>query len=624
MPLGKNNGQKARLVQNDQYELENRNNQRGNAYSGITIGQLVPEDISEDENLDFPESSHNRNHDNNSDYGLENITEPGNRSDKISNYQKKRLKEPSGTGYLTRASTIIKKGFDGLIENQNVSENSGKTRMIHLNSQESNKALKYVSNYVTTAKYNFFTFIPKFLLEQFSKYANVFFLFTSCIQQIPGVTPTSRYTTLFPLLVVLFATAVKEMIEDFKRHSSDREVNTSIAKVVRNGVLISVLWKDIEVGDIVRLDNKDPFPADLILLSSSEPEGLCYIETSNLDGETNLKIKQSRTETSNLITVDSISKLVGFINSELPNDNLYNYEGVLISRGGVLGNVALPLDPSQLLLRGAVLRNTDWIFGVVVSTGHETKLMRSASAAPIKQTTVEKMTNKQIAFLFIILLVLAVFSASGNYIFLRNKSSKLDYLYIPSSVSVVQFVKNILTFIILYNNLIPISLMVTMEIVKFWQAQLINSDLDMFDEKTGTPALARSSSLVEELGQVGFIFSDKTGTLTCNIMEFKMCSIAGDIFAETVDPSKKAKVVNGKTVGQFDFEALVQKIKSSDDKSDLYQFFEHMATCHTVIPESVDNSTSKFEYQASSPDEGALVKGAAGLGFIFTVITLIF
>ncbi|OMJ21448.1 putative phospholipid-transporting ATPase DRS2 [Smittium culicis] len=621
MPLGKNNGQKARLVQNDQYELENRNNQRGNAYSGITIGQLVPEDISEDENLDFPEASQNRNHENNSDYGLENITEPGNRSDKISNYQKKRLQESSATGYLTRASTIIKKGIDGLIENQNISENSGKTRMIHLNSQESNKSLKYVSNYVTTAKYNFFTFIPKFLLEQFSKYANVFFLFTSCIQQIPGVTPTSRYTTLFPLMVVLFATAVKEMIEDYKRHSSDREVNTSIAKVVRNGVLISVLWKDIEVGDIVRLDNKDPFPADIILLSSSEPEGLCYIETSNLDGETNLKIKQSRTETSNLITVDSISKLVGFINSELPNDNLYNYEGVLISRGGVLGNAALPLDPSQLLLRGAVLRNTDWIFGVVVSTGHETKLMRSASAAPIKQTTVEKMTNKQIAFLFIILLILAVFSATGNYIFLKKNSSKLDYLYISSSISVVQFVKNILTFIILYNNLIPISLMVTMEIVKFWQAQLINSDLDMFDEKTGTPALARSSSLVEELGQVGFIFSDKTGTLTCNIMEFKMCSIAGDVFAETVDPSKKAKVVNGKTVGQFDFEALVQKIKSSDDKSELYQFFEHMATCHTVIPESVDHSTSKFEYQASSPDEGALVKGAAGLGFIFTVIT---
>ncbi|OLY82270.1 putative phospholipid-transporting ATPase DRS2 [Smittium mucronatum] len=609
---------KVRLVDDDQYELESRDDQRGNAYSGITIGQLVPEDIYDDDEQDHHLNSNYDINDGNSDYGLNHMTDPGNPSDKVSSYQKKRYIEPQDAGYLTRASTIIKKGFDGLVDSQNSSENTGESRMIHLNSQSSNKSLKYISNYVTTAKYNFFTFIPKFLLEQFSKYANVFFLFTSCIQQIPGVTPTSRYTTLFPLLVVLFATAIKEVVEDYKRHSSDKEVNTSIAKVIRDGILIECQWRYIEVGDIIRLDNKDSIPADMVLLSSSEPEGLCYIETSNLDGETNLKIKQARPETSHLITLESVSKLVGFVRSELPNDNLYNYEGVIISKGGILGNCTFPLDPQQLLLRGAVLRNTDWIFGVVVSTGHETKLMRSATSAPIKQTTVERMTNKQILFLFVILLVLAVFSASGNYIFLKNNRQNLNYLMISSYVSAAQFVKNILTFIILYNNLIPISLMVTMEIVKYWQAQLINSDLDMFDEKTGTPASARSSSLVEELGQVGFIFSDKTGTLTCNIMEFKMCSIAGNIYAETVDPAKRAKVIKGKTVGHYDFDALLSKIKSSGPQGELYQFFEHMATCHTVIPERTDPSTNSFEYQASSPDEGALVKGAAMLDFIFT------
>lgn len=124
------------------------------------------------------------------------------------------------------------------------------------------------------------------LPEQFSKYANVFFLFTAAIMQIPGVSPTNRYTTVLPLSLVLLVAAFKEMQEDFKRHQSDRELNARKAKVLdmSRQEFVEKSWKAIRVGDVVRLESNDFFPADLLLLSSSEPEGLCYIETSNLDG----------------------------------------------------------------------------------------------------------------------------------------------------------------------------------------------------------------------------------------------------------------------------------------------------------------------------------------------------
>lgn len=239
---------------------------------------------------------------------------------------------------------------------------------------------EFCSNYVSTSKYNAATFVPKFLVEQFSKYANLFFLFTACIQQIPGVSPTNRYTTIVPLSVVLLASAFKEAQEDMKRHQSDKELNSRPAKVLRaDGSFEQRRWKNIHVGEVIRLESDDFIPADVILVSSSEPEGLCYIETSNLDGETNLKIKQASPFTSHLTSPSLVTSLSGSLRSEHPNNSLYTYEGTLdlVSEQGVPKQV--PLGPDQVLLRGAQLRNTPWAYGLVVFTGHETKLMRNAT-----------------------------------------------------------------------------------------------------------------------------------------------------------------------------------------------------------------------------------------------------
>jgi len=223
-------------------------------------------------------------------------------------------------------------------------------RIIHLNDAPANASQKFMDNHVSTAKYNLATFLPKFLFEQFSKYANLFFLFTAIIQQVPNVSPTNKYTTIAPLAIVLLVSAIKEAVEDIKRHNSDQDLNRSPAEVLQGGDFITKKWYQIRVGDIIRVSSGTPIPADLILLASSEPEGLCYIETANLDGETNLKIKQALPETAGILSPGVLSRVQGTLKSEQPNNHLYTYEGTLtIDTGG--GEKEIPLSPDQLLLR---------------------------------------------------------------------------------------------------------------------------------------------------------------------------------------------------------------------------------------------------------------------------------
>uniref|UniRef100_A0A7N4PNQ0 Phospholipid-transporting ATPase n=1 Tax=Sarcophilus harrisii TaxID=9305 RepID=A0A7N4PNQ0_SARHA len=462
---------------------------------------------------------------------------------------------------------------------------------------------KFHDNRVSTAKYSVVTFLPRFLYEQIRRAANAFFLFIALLQQIPDVSPTGRYTTLVPLIFILTVAGIKEIIEDYKRHKADNTVNRkkTVGKVA--------------VGDVVKVTNEQYLPADLILISSSEPQAMCYVETSSLDGETNLKIRQSLAQTANLNSREQLIKVSGRIECEGPNRHLYDFSGNLY----LDGNSSVSIGPDQILLRGAQLRNTQWVFGIVVYTGHDTKLMQNSTKAPLKRSNVEKVTNVQILVLFCILLVMALVSSVGSLLWHRTHESVSWYFKGISN----NFGYNLLTFIILYNNLIPISLLVTLEVVKFIQALFINWDLDMYYMENDTPAMARTSNLNEELGQVKYLFSDKTGTLTCNIMTFKKCSIAGVTYGHFPELERERSSEDFSQLPPptsdsciFDDPRLLQNIENEHPTAGCIQeFLTLLAVCHTVIPEKAGDT---INYQASSPDEGALVKGAKKLGFVFT------
>ncbi|XP_003369767.1 putative phospholipid-transporting ATPase IA [Trichinella spiralis] len=444
---------------------------------------------------------------------------------------------------------------------------------------------------VRTAKYNAITFFPRFLFEQFRRYANIFFLFIGLLQQIPDVSPTGRYTTAVPLLCILSVSAIKEIIEDWKRHNADRKVNRSKVLVLRFGRWVDELWENVNVGDLVKIVDGQFFPADLVLLSSSEPQAMAYVETSNLDGETNLKLRQGSVKTAHLLSHETLGEFFAYLDCEPPNRQLYELSGKLT----LPDNTEIPLGPDQLLLRGSLLKNTQWIFGVVIYTGHETKLMLNSNVAPLKRSNVDRITNNQILILFVILMITSLISAIAAQIWSNTYQTSSWYLGLYE-VQSTHFGYNFLTFIILYNNLIPISLQVTLEV-----------DLEMYYAPTDQPAAARTSNLNEELGQVRvkYIFSDKTGTLTRNIMMFKRCSIGGIIYGQ--NESEK-----------FDDPNLLRNLNTRHVTSPVIrEFVTMMAVCHTVVPEKPSDETGELQYQASSPDEGALVRGAKDLGFIF-------
>ncbi|TNN88853.1 Phospholipid-transporting ATPase IB [Liparis tanakae] len=480
---------------------------------------------------------------------------------------------------------------------------------------------KFCDNHVSTTKYGILTFLPRFLYEQIRRAANAFFLFIALMQQIPDVSPTGRYTTLVPLIFILTVAGIKEIIEDYQRHKADNTVNNKKTTVLRSGAWQTIIWKQVAVGDIVKVTNGQHLPADMVIVSSSEPQAMCYTETSNLDGETNLKIRQGLSVTAAFQTLEDLVALSGRLECEEPNGHLYDFTGTL----RLENQNPVPLGPDQVLLRGAQLRNTQWVVGIIVYTGHDSKLMQNSTKAPLKRSNVERVTNMQILVLFGILLVMALISSVGAAIW-NDKHTEESCWYLSRAGDIsTNFAYNLLTFIILYNNLIPISLLVTLEVVKFTQALFINWDMEMYHSETDTPAMARTSNLNEELGQVKYLFSDKTGTLTCNIMNFKKCTIAGITYGHFPDLecdrsmddfSNLPSSSNNST--EFDDPTLTQNIENHPTSPQICEFLTMMAVCHTVVPEREED---QIIYQSSSPDEGALVKGAKGLGFVFTART---
>ncbi|XP_059644939.1 probable phospholipid-transporting ATPase 4 [Cornus florida] len=551
----------------------------------------------------------------------------------------------------------------------------GFTRFVNCNQPHlhEKKPHKYCSNYISTTKYNFFTFLPKAIFEQFRRVANLYFLLAAILSLTP-VAPFSAISMIAPLSFVVGLSMAKEALEDWRRFIQDMKVNMRKAIIHKgDGVFGLKPWMKIRVGDVVKVTKDQFFPADLLLLSSSYDDGICYVETMNLDGETNLKVKRASEVTLPLDDDLTFRDFTGTISCEDPNPSLYTFVGNLD-----YDHQVYPLDPSQILLRDSKLRNTGYVFGVVIFTGHDSKVMQNATRSPSKRSTIEKQTDKIIYFLFTLLVLISLISSIGFSV--KSEFEVPDWWYLkpqnPSSIfnpekSALTGFFHLVTALILYGYLIPISLYVSIEVVKVLQAMFINNDIHMYDEETGTPAQARTSNINEELGQVDTILSDKTGTLTCNQMDFLKCSIAGTAYgmrSSEVEAAAAKQMANefDRQVSEIPSNAIDKKsahsfwedrgtglgaseieletiITSKDEKDQkpmikgfsfedsrlmngnwmkepnadvILLFFRILAVCHTALPE-LNEKTGSFNYEAESPDEGAFLIAAREFGFEF-------
>ncbi|KAM5334367.1 phospholipid-transporting ATPase IF isoform 3-T3 [Glossophaga mutica] len=508
---------------------------------------------------------------------------------------------------------------------------------------------KFIDNRIISSKYTVWNFVPKNLFEQFRRVANFYFLIIFLVQLMID-TPTSPITSGLPLFFVITVTAIKQGYEDWLRHNSDNEVNGAPVYVVRSGGLVKTRSKNIRVGDIVRIAKDEIFPADLVLLSSDRLDGSCHITTASLDGETNLKTHVAVPETAVLQTVASLDTLVAVVECQQPEADLYRFMGRMIITQQ-MEEIVRPLGPESLLLRGARLKNTKEIFGVAVYTGMETKMALNYKSKSQKRSAVEKSMNTFLIIYLIILISEAIISTILKYTWQAEEkwdepwyNQKTEHQ--RNSSKILRFISDFLAFLVLYNFIIPISLYVTVEMQKFLGSFFIGWDLDLYHEESDQKAQVNTSDLNEELGQVEYVFTDKTGTLTENEMQFRECSINGIKYQEingrlvSEGPTPDSAEGNLSYLSSFSHLNNLPHLTSSssfqaspESETELIKehdlFFKAVSLCHTVQISNVQTdgigdgpwqsnlAPSQLEYYASSPDEKALVEAAARMGIVF-------
>ncbi|KAG2123558.1 hypothetical protein BD769DRAFT_1470822 [Suillus cothurnatus] len=421
------------------------------------------------------------------------------------------------------------------------------------------------------------------------------------------------------------------------------------------------LWKKLEVGDIVLLREDEQVPADIVVLSTSDADGLCYLETKNLDGETNLKVRKAIQATATLSSEEDIEKSSFVLDSEPPHQNLYIYNGVLRYTDAATREPRREaVTINELLLRGCTVRNTAWIIGLVVFTGQDTKIYLNGGRTPSKQSKIAKETNFNVVVNFVFLVIICSISATINGV-MDGLTATSTYVYEqgvqPTSSNALNALVTFVSCLIAFQNIVPVSLFISIEIVKTIQAYFIAQDLDMYYKPLDTACVPKNWGISDDLGQIEYVFSDKTGTLTQNVMEFQKCSVHGVIYGEGITEAQRGAATREGRADAVAPEELAEKLaalkdtmvakltklfknrymqvdkltlvspklaedladRSTEQYSHIVAFFRALAVCHSVLADKPEPQERPYrlEYKAESPDEAALVGAARDVGFPF-------
>ncbi|BFU18901.1 phospholipid-transporting P-type ATPase, putative [Entamoeba histolytica HM-1:IMSS-B] len=442
---------------------------------------------------------------------------------------------------------------------------------------------KFCSNKVENNRYTYLNYIPKCLFNQFKYFYNLYFLITALSQFVPILQVGYRFTYTMPLAFVVILAMAKDAYDDIRIRIRDKQTNSQPFTQLIGGEPKEIQSKDIVVGNILKLKKDERVPADCLILRSTEESGSIFIRTDQLDGETDWKLRRAIGETQKM-DIQTICNSQFELNVEAPHADVYSFQGT----------IRINEDPKIYSLN---VENTAWANTIVASdemcalviyTGNDTRLARNRKqSGNVKRGKTEDEVNFLSKILFCSLMGLSILMIMP------------DLIQHPNWFILVSLTR----FMILFSSIIPISMRVNLDIAKMVYAFFINRDKDI------AGAEVRNSTLPEELGRVDFVLSDKTGTLTKNEMTFQVLCMQSETIRSTNFDDIKDDI---RECLQSNEEKVLFKKKKNPKF--IMRCVQAMALCHNVTP-SFNENGEKY-YQASSPDEVALVKFAESVGVV--------
>ncbi|KAJ9059424.1 putative aminophospholipid-translocase, variant 3 [Entomophthora muscae] len=472
------------------------------------------------------------------------------------------------------------------------------------------KNQKFPPNLFRNQKYSLISFLPVVLYEQFKYFFNLYFLLVALSQFFPYTRIGYLVTYVGPLVFVLLITIGKEAYDDYQRYLRDRVANSQrFTKINPHSSETedeesSSLFEEIvpsaqiKVGDLIVLSKDQRVPADMVLLWTSDPSGTCFIRTDQLDGETDWKSRVAIGK-SQEIGLENLKWLQGSASIEAPHKDIYNFIGTLaIETDGVCNEA---LNAENTLWANTVLASGKAV-GLVIYTGSETRASLNTSHPQTKVGIFDLEINRLSKILCAVtfgmsFLLIALNGFQGSW-----------YIYL-------------FRFLILFSSIIPISLRVNLDFGKTVYSSFIENDPQI----PGT--LVRTSTIPEELGRIEYLLTDKTGTLTQNDMVMKKIHLGtmsygidtmdevARLFSQSVSEASTSSEAESRashlpiSAGQ----TQGSQFKSRRDiKHRVYDMIEALGVCHNVTP--VLEESGEVTYQASSPDEVAIVKFTASIG----------